>query len=185
MLFHISENPNIEVFRPISPKTDPDADAVVWAVEEAHVPAYWFPKECPRLCCWRESNQPLNGVAQQLLGEVGMRLHAIEERWYSRFRLCRLFVYRFAQEGFTLQLREAGYWTARTEVRPLSVTPLGNLVTKHSVEGILLRAEPDLRILIEMVARSGLKYAVLKKKNISTSTRSVYADPSPAIDQIS
>ena len=38
LVFHFSEDPSIEVFRPHVPVTRPDAEPRVWAIDEEHAP---------------------------------------------------------------------------------------------------------------------------------------------------
>src|SRR5919197_180986 len=47
-LWHASEDPHITVFHPRRAVVSPLDDDVVWAVDDDHVPAYWFPRDCAR-----------------------------------------------------------------------------------------------------------------------------------------
>ena len=50
-LFHVSEENNIEVFNPRSP-TRNDLDKcvkLVWAIDEARLPNFLTPRNCPRV----------------------------------------------------------------------------------------------------------------------------------------
>ena len=51
-LFHYSEDPNIERFVPKAPKHHPEAEPMVWAIDEWHSPLYYLPSDCPRVCFW-------------------------------------------------------------------------------------------------------------------------------------
>ena len=50
-LFHVSERPGIARFEPRLPPTANAAvrTPVVWVVDEAHLPNYLVPRECPRV----------------------------------------------------------------------------------------------------------------------------------------
>jgi hypothetical protein len=41
-LWHYSEDPSLETFRPHTPATNPEAAAQVWAVDTRHAPMFWF-----------------------------------------------------------------------------------------------------------------------------------------------
>ena len=51
-LWHYSEDPGLGRFEPRLTATNPQAPAVVWAVDTRHAPMFWFPRDCPRGCIW-------------------------------------------------------------------------------------------------------------------------------------
>ncbi len=164
-LCHFSEDPSIEVFIPHVAKTAQVDGARVWTVAESHAPMYWFPRECPRACCW-VGDKPVTAAGQALLGYGGaQRLHAIESGWLERMRACRLYRYSFDPMPFTLDLESAGYWCARESVRPLSVEPVGDLLALHADAGIELRIVPTLWPLIDAIVPSGLEFGIIRKAN--------------------
>jgi len=164
-LFHFSEDPTITVFKPHVAPTSIDADPFVWAVDEQHAPSYWFPRDCPRACCW-VGEKPISPESAALLGLGGAtRLHAIEGEWMERIRACRLYAYRLDPAPFRLKLAEAGYWVAREEVTPLSVAPVGDLLSRHVDAGIELRIVKNLWPLIDAIVDSGLEFSIIRKRN--------------------
>src|ERR1700759_1694524 len=108
-LLHFSEDPNIAIFHPHVPASSPERPPMVWTIDEAHAPGFWFPRQCPRACCWSDG-KPLTEVGRTLLGLGGAaRMHAIESGWLERMRACTLYVYRFDPAPFTLNpVPEAG-----------------------------------------------------------------------------
>jgi len=165
-LLHFSEDPSIELFRPHVAATSGQSERLVWALDEEHAPSYWFPRDCPRACCWAAETQPIPGAGAALLGLGGARrLHAIESVWLERVRACRLYAYEFSPEFFEPKIAEAGYWVARRDVTPLAVSPVGDLLTRHVEAGIELRIVKNLWPLIDAIAASGLEFSVIKKAN--------------------
>lgn len=165
MLLHFSENPDIPVFRPHVARTAVETEAYVWAVDEAHAPAFWFPRDCPRACCWQGSRS-VSVAATSLLGLGGARrMHAIESDWLGRVRACRLFAYQFDPAPFRLHNGDAGFWTTEQEIRPFSVEPVGDLLERHVSAGIELRVVPDLWPLIDAIIESGLDFSIIRKAN--------------------
>ena len=77
VLYHFSEDPNIQRFVPHVPRTNPTHPPAVWAIDADHAPLYWFPRDCPRVTIW-----PLrpddSALFQERLTTVAMRVHAIE-----------------------------------------------------------------------------------------------------------
>lgn len=164
-LYHFSEDPSIEAFAPHVAPTSTRAEPLIWTVDEAHKSSYWFPRQCPRACCW-VGDRPVTERGAALVGLGGARrLHAIESGWLERMRACRLYVYAFDPAPFTLELPEAGFWCARETVRPVSVEPVGDLLALHAAGGIELRIVPNLWPLIDAIVASGLEFSITRRHN--------------------
>jgi hypothetical protein len=163
-LLHFSEDPDIKVFRPHVPASSPERPPLVWTVDEAHAPGFWFPRQCPRACCW-SNGKPLTQIGRSLL-DKGTRMHAIESGWLERMRACKLYVYRFDPAPFTIPMvPEAGYFATEETVTPLSVEPAGDLLALHGQAGIELRIVPNLWPVIDAVVASGLEFSISRKAN--------------------
>lgn len=163
-LLHFSEDPTIELFEPHIARTSNEKEPFVWAVDEVHAPSYWFPRDCPRVCCWR--TRPQAGVGDSLLTLGGAhRLHGLELGWLQRFRQCQLYVYELDSSSFIPQVPEAGYWVARDSIAPLSVKPVGDLLARHAEAGIELRFVKNLWPLIDAVVASRLEFSIIRKAN--------------------
>ena len=163
-LFHFSEDSTIELFAPHVARTSDEKEPFVWAVDEMHAPSYWFPRDCPRVCCWTAGSRSGRGDSLLALGGAH-RLHALELGWEERFRQCQLYVYEFDSAPFTPQVSDAGYWVARNNIAPLSVKPVGNLLTRHAEAGIELRIVKNIWPLIDAVVASGLEFSIIRKAN--------------------
>ena len=163
--FHFSEDRTISLFRPRIAPTADSAKPSVWAIDEAHAPSYWFPRDCPRACCWAGAT-PLSDGGRLLLALGGaQRLHAVEAGWLNRVRACRLYAYEFDPHPFRCEVPEAGYWTANQEIVPLSVTSIGDLLDRHIEAGIELRLVRSLWPLIDAIVASGLDFSIIRKAN--------------------
>jgi hypothetical protein len=162
-LLHFSEDPDIKVFRPHVPASSPDNPPLVWAVDEEHAPGFWFPRQAPRACCW-SAGKPLTDAGRALLG-MGTRMHAIETVWLDRMRACRIFVYRFDPAPFGVHNKDAGYFSTRETIEPLSVEPAGDLLALHKAANIELRFVPNLWPVIDAIVASGLEFSIIRKMN--------------------
>ena len=163
-LLHFSEDPNIAVFRPHVPASSPDNPPLVWTVDEEHAPGFWFPRQCPRGCCW-SIGKPLTETGRTLLG-TGTRMHAIESGWLERMRTTAVYVYRFDPKPFVIHMvPEAGYWATTQTVTPLSVEPIGDLLELHAKAGIALRIVSNLWPLFDAIIASGLEFSISRSKN--------------------
>lgn len=162
-LFHFSEDPAIARFAPHVAATAQQPEPYVWAIAESHAPGFWFPRDCPRACCWRGEGQT---EAPLLALGARARLHAIQSDWLARMQACRLYAYEFDPAPFRLFNAEAGHWVAEEEVRPRAVAPVGDLFAKHAAAGIELRIVPDLRPLIAAIVASGLQFSIYRQRNL-------------------
>ena len=163
-LLHFSEDQSIALFRPHVVAASDEREPLVWAVDHEHAPSYWFPRDCPRACCW--AGHAITQKGATLLGTGGAkRLHAIEARWLDQVRSCRLYAYEFDSSPFTLKLADAGYWVAKCDVTPMSVTPVGDLLARHAEAEIELRIVPNLWPLIDAITASGLEFSIIRKAN--------------------
>lgn len=157
-LLHFSEDPNIEVFTPHVATTSDSEESLVWAIDEEHAPSYWFPRDCPRACCW-------STTADHPLLKGRKRMHAIESGWLNRIRNCTIYAYSFDPAPFRLKDGNAGYWVTDVEVRPLTVTAFSDLVERHDQAGITLRVVDNLWPVIDAVIASGLDFSIIRKMN--------------------
>lgn len=163
-LFHFSEDPTITRFAPHVAPTSAHADARVWAVEEAFAPSYWFPRQCPRACCWLRAGQH-DGLAPELLFGA-KRAHAIQADWAEAMRACTLYAYEFDPAPFELDDAEGGFWIARTTVEPIALSPVSDLFEKHHAAGIPLRLVADLWPVIDAIVASGLGFSIIRSRNL-------------------
>src|SRR5947207_13487561 len=120
-LFHFSEDPTIRIFRPHVPRTNPNAEPMVWAIDAEHAPLYWFPRDCPRVTFWPGPETPAEVVERCFAGTTARRIHAIECAWLERVRAAQVYVYRFSPEPFERLEAADGHWLARQDVVPLCV----------------------------------------------------------------
>jgi hypothetical protein len=164
-LLHFSENPDIRVFAPHVPASSPHNPPMVWAVDDAHAPGFWFPREAPRATCW-SIGKPLTEIGRSLIGMgASGRMHAIETDWLERMRVCRMYVYRFDAAPFGVYDKAAGYFSTMQTIEPLSVEPLGDLLALHAAAEIELRIVPDLWPIIDAIVESGLEFSIIRKQN--------------------
>jgi len=164
-LLHFSEDPDIPRFVPHIAATSAEREPLVWAVDEEHQPSYWFPRDCPRACCW-DNGTALSEAGRALIGgSAARRMHAIEDAWLERMRRCALFVYRFDPETFVLHDAPGGFWVSRETVTPLSVEPAGDLIVRHAQAGIDLRVVDDFSAIADAIVASGLGFSIIRRRN--------------------
>lgn len=166
MLWHVSEDGSISRFEPRADPAHDSPAALVWAIDDAHLPAYWFPRDCPRGTFWAVDSTTEEDVERFLTGDRDRRVHAIQADWLDELRAARLYAYRLPADGFEPYGRAAGYWVSREPVEPLEVQELDDLLTRHAQAGIELRVVPALMPLWERVAGSTLEFSGIRLRNL-------------------
>ena len=92
-------------------------------------------------------------------------MHAVEAGWLPRLRAARVVAYRLPEESFEPHPEVGGYWVIRTEVDPLEVVELGDLLERHAEAGIELRDVPNLWPLWSRVIESTLEFSGIRLRN--------------------
>jgi hypothetical protein len=164
-LWHVSEDAEIEEFRPHRAATALEDEVLVWAIDTRHLPMYWFPRDCPRGTFWGHSGTSDEDVERFLDGDRSRRVHALQGDWLERFRATRLVAYRLPQEPFEPH-HVGGYWIARESVRPLDRVDVGDLLMRHAEAAIELRVVPDLARLWGRVIASTLEFSGVRLANL-------------------
>ena len=145
-------------------------EALVWAIDDAHVPAYWFPRDLPRGTFWATAETTDADVDRFLGGDRGRRVHAIEPAYLDALRAGRLYAYRLPAETFTLYDPIAGYYVSRVAVEPAEVHELTDLEGRHAQRGIELRLTGDLWALWNEVIASSLAFSGIRLKLLARRT---------------
>ena len=166
-VWHVSEDGGIARLEPRADESHYSPEPLVWAIDDEHVPAYWFPRDCPRGTFWAVESTSDEDVERFLCGDRARRVHAIEGAWLAELREARLFAYRLPPESFGRYERAAGYWVSRSAVEPLEVVELGDLLAKHVAAGIELRIVPALLPLWDRVVDSTLEFSGIRLRNLA------------------
>jgi len=174
-LFHFSENPAIELFKPHVAATQPNVPGFVWAIDEEHSSHYLFPRDCPRVCFWVGPNTTEIDRERFFGPTAAPKVIAMESGWLARLRRTELYVYRMPRETFSLQDESAGYFVSTGPVVPMKVEPAGDLLDRLVASGVELRITPSVRPLANAVAASTLYFSMIRLRYASEPR----ANPSP------
>ena len=164
MLHHFSEDPTIRRFVPHVPASNPTQAPAVWAIDTAHAPLYWFPRDCPRVTVWPrdESERP---AFEERFGTTAPRLHAVEAAWLERMRTVDLYRYDLPARTFRRWEEASGQWISRVEVVPSTVEPVGDLLALHERAGIELRVVESLWPLRELAISDEWDFSIVRMRN--------------------
>lgn len=158
-LYHFSEDPAIERFTPHVPATNPEHAARVWAIDERHQAAYWFPRGCPRVTVWCDDDAERFG---REFATAARRLHAIETRWRPAMTTTSVYRYELPSAEFSPWPEADGQWVSTATVEPLAVEPLGELAALHHDAGIELRAVESLWPIRDQVVAGDWPFSVIR-----------------------
>jgi len=161
MLFHISENPDIEVFHPRAPK--PGEPSVVWAISENRIQNYLLPRECPRVTFYANERSSASDI-DTFLGQSGCVV-AVERSWIARIKAARLFCYHLPAETFSCKDECAGYFTSKESVIPVKIEMIDDLVQELALRRIEFRILSELWHLHDAVANSTLAFSMIRMRN--------------------
>jgi uncharacterized protein DUF6886 len=161
-LWHVSENPAIEVFHPHHHELLTLDEPLVYAVDARYWWLYWFPRDCPRACFNAKEDTTDEDVERWLDGDRERRVAVIETGWLERFRSARVYAYRFPPETFEPWDK---FFISREAVVPLEVVELGDLLARHADAGNELRIAPALYPLWDDVIETTLDFSGIRLRN--------------------
>jgi hypothetical protein len=161
-LWHVSEDPTIEVFDPRHNELHALDEPLVWAVDTRHSWLYWFPRDCPRACFNAKADTTDEDVERWLDGDRTLRVSAIEAGWVERFRSARVYAYRLPPETFEPWDK---FYVSRETVVPIELVELGDLLARHAEAGNELRITPSLYPLWDKVIETTLDFSGIRLRN--------------------
>ena len=168
-LFHVSEEPDIKVFEPRLP-TRKDLNTnigLVWAIDEARLPNFLTPRNCPRVT-YHVGNQTSNSDKKRFFSSSGIS-HAIviENKWYNMMKNAVLYLYEFHTEDFKLQDSIAGYYVATTTQYPKAKYILTDLFGELLRRNVEIRITDNLWDMADDVKTSTLNWSLCRMTNAS------------------
>jgi hypothetical protein len=161
-LWHVSEDPAIEVFHPQRNELHALDEPLVWAVDTHYQWLYWFPRDCPRACFEASDATTDEDVDRWLDGDRMRRVAVIETGRLEHFRSARVFAYRLPPETFEPWDK---FFVSRETVVPLELVELGDLLARHADAGNALRIAPSLYPLWDDVIESTLDFSGIRLRN--------------------
>jgi hypothetical protein len=161
-LWHVSEDPSIEVFHPQQNALHALDEALVWAVDTHYQWLYWFPRDCPRACWEANHDTAEEDVERWLEGDRERRVAVIESGWLERMRTANVYAYRLPAETFEPWDK---FFVSRQTVVPLELVALGDLLARHAEAANELRIAPALYSLWDRVIETTLDFSGIRLRN--------------------
>lgn len=166
-LFHVSEESDIGRFYP-RPAPSPDAGVsgdLVWAIDEAHLPNYLLPRDCPRVTFAVGPRTSAEDIAGFFDKTAARRVIVVEQAWHKRLSGATLYVYDMPAASFKLVDASAGYYVSSRAVVPLGVREIREPLAEIVERGCEIRLVPDLWPVRDRVLRSTLDYSIIRMRN--------------------
>jgi hypothetical protein len=161
VLFHVSEDPDIQEFVPR--QSEVANDVVVWAIDDAHVRNYLVPRDCPRVT-YSAGPMTTAADAERFLG-MSAAVLAIEEGWLERVCTCRLYCYELPRLTFEPFDDGAGYYVSRAPVVPSGVRVVDDPIAQLKARLVALRVVTTLWPLYDEVLASSLEFSIIRMRN--------------------
>lgn len=166
-LFHVSEDPNITVFHPRLPtRSDLDPSVgLVWAIDEAHLPNFLTPRDCPRVA-YSVCEETTKEDRERFFSSQGTS-HAliIENKWFSAMQNTTLYLYEMDPGGFRLQDGVAGYYVSVQTQYPLQKHIKSDLFGELFCRNVEVRFADNLWSIAEAVKVSSLHWSLCRMAN--------------------
>jgi hypothetical protein len=166
-VFHISEDGEIETFkpRPAPPGFYNINGDVVFGISNKLLHNYLFPRDCPRVTYYAKPQS--SQFDQDTFFRTSAKfVIAIETKWFPIIQQTILYCYEFDGNLFTLLDECADYYISYEEVRPVAVRridiPLAEVLKRNDIELLVL---PTLWNLADKVLKSSLNFSLIRMRN--------------------
>ena len=166
-LYHVSEEPDIKVFKPRLPeRKDLDQNiGLVWALDEARLPNFLTPRDCPRVAY--HVNSQTTDVDKQRFFTSPLTAYAIviESKWFRIMNNTTLYLYEFDPQDFVLQDNIAGYYVAKTTQYPKEKYILTDLFGELLKRNVEIRIVDNLWNIADAIKTSTLDWSLCRMAN--------------------
>lgn len=166
-LYHVSEEPGIEVFEPRpSPQTfNKITGDVVFAVADEMLHNYLLPRDCPRVCYYAKTDSSQKDINKYIGNTDKKFIINVEERWLERINKTKLYLYEMPAENFELLDKGAGYYVSNESIRPVKIIITNNLPGELMKRNAELRFYPEIKNLAAEVVNSSLQFSIIRLRN--------------------
>ena len=166
-LFHVSEEENITVFEPRIPdRNDLDKNVgLVWAIDEACLPNFLTPRDCPRVTYHVGKNTTEQDKIAFFSSPTVQHAVVIEHDWFDKMRHTTLYLYEFDVADFELQDANAGYYVAKSKQTPIAKHTITDLFTALIDRSVEIRITDNLQSIADDVKVSTLQWSLCRMGN--------------------
>lgn len=166
-LYHISEEPGIEIFepRPSSQVYDKITDNAVFAVSDIMLHNYLLPRECPRVTYFAKAGSLQSDIENFIGCSKNKYIINIEESWLEKVKHAVLYLYELPIESFTLLDKGAGYYVSYKAAKPRKILKVVDLLDELEKRDVELRVLSTIKELAIEVSKSTLHFSNIRMRN--------------------
>ncbi|MDD4111694.1 MAG: hypothetical protein PHC56_01520 [Herbinix sp.] len=163
-LFHVSEEKDIVKFEPRIPdRNDLDkSTGLVWAIDEAHLPNFLTPRNCPRVAYHIGEATTESDIKRFFSSPTISHVLVIESKWLEFMRTTTLYLYEFNTDDFILQDGIAGYYVAKSTQVPKEKYILNDLLMELCKRNVEIRIVDNLWSIADEVKASTLNWSLCR-----------------------
>lgn len=166
-LFHVSEEPDIDVFEPRKPYRNDlmDSPPLVWAIDDERLPNFLTPRDCPRVTYHIPDGY--EGFIEPGLFSSSRSTHvvAIESEWFNRMCETVLYLYEFKVNDFHLQDSIAGFYVSEIRQKPENMIIVDDIFKEQFKRNVEIRVLDNLFDLREKIIRTSLHWSMCRMGN--------------------
>lgn len=165
-LFHVSEEENIEIFEPRIPDRNDlnKSIGLVWAIDEARLPNFLTPRNCPRVTYHIGENSSSEDIKKFFSSSNQSHVVVIESKWYEAMKNTSLYIYEFDPKDFILQDDIAGYYVAKTAQIPIAKYRFNDLISELLSRNVEIRIVNNLWGVADKIKSSTLNWSLCRMK---------------------
>lgn len=163
LLYHVSEEPDIQIFEPRLPSRkdlDPDV-GLVWALCERTLPNFLTPRDCPRVTYHAGKNTSAADI-ERCLPKGYSHAVIIETAWLERLRNTTLYLYHLDSSGFYLQDEAAGYYVSQKPQVPIGITAVADLEGELKKRNAALMTIDNLWDISEEIKKTTFNWSICR-----------------------
>lgn len=167
-LFHVSEEGNIDLFKPRLPSRKDIIDnsrGLVWAINEQCLPNFLTPRDCPRVAYYSTDKSSKTDIDRFFSGKNIQHVLAIENKWFKVMMNTTLYLYEFDTRDFYVQDEVAGYYVSETVQSPINVMIVTDIFEELFKRNVELRVLESLLELAKEVKESTLNWSLCRMAN--------------------
>jgi len=137
---------------------------MVWAIDEAHAPLYFFPRDCPRVAFWSLPSSTAEDIERWMSDRQARMVICNEAAWLNRIQSTELYRYEFDGDGFR-DCEDHGVHVAANAVRPLRMSALTDLPARIVAAAVELRYCQSLVPIGHAIQASTLHFSMIRMRN--------------------
>ena len=163
-LFHISDNPRIQVFEPRIASFHPGVitEKVVFAINNKLLHNYLLPRNCPRVTFYASPQTSEGDKRKFLRTSTAEHVVCVESGWLLAIQRGTLFCYEFSPRTFSLIDECAGYYISHSPVEPISVRPIYNIMEELLKRNVELRFMPSIIEIGELIKKTTMNFSLIR-----------------------